>query len=393
LSSRLTDEAYARAALTYLAEPTDRWLGQLIRVSSATAALDAIRTGSVPSGAGLPRGKGREAMRAAMERWRTRLPELPAPEEVTALRQSGIRLVCPGDPEWPGQLADLGDDQPYALWLRGNADLRFSCLRSVAIVGARAATAYGSYVATEFAASVAARGLAVVSGGAFGVDAAAHRGALGADGVTVAVLACGLDMAYPAAHAELFDAIAAQGVLVSEWPPGRHVSRLRFLVRNRVIAALATGTLVVEAGQRSGAVNTARHARDLSRRLMAVPGPVTSELSAGCHQIIREWQGMLVTSAAEVIEHVSPIGDPLAAEPGTVIRQVSRPAPPVFPRDLLDLESARVLDAMPRGGGLGTVRVAQRAGLAPGATATLLGKLATGGFVERCDDGWRLRRS
>jgi DNA processing protein len=306
--------------------------------------------------------------------------------------------VCPGDPEWPGQLADLGDDQPYALWLRGNADLRFSCLRSVAIVGSRAATAYGSYVAAEFAASVAARGLAVVSGGAFGVDAAAHRGALAADGVTVAVLACGVNVPYPTAHAELFDAIAAQGVLVSEWPPDRHVSRLRFLVRNRMIAALATGALVVEAGQRSGAVNTARYARDLRRRLMAVPGPITSDLSAGCHQVIREWQATLVTSAAEVIEHLSPVGEPVpgppsAADPGTAARSPAlRQAPLVLPRDLLDLESARVLDAMPRRGGMGTVRVAQRAGLAPATTATLLGQLATGGFVERCDDGWRLRR-
>ncbi len=248
-------------------------------------------------------------------------------------------------------------------------------------------------MAAEIAASVAARGLAVVSGGAFGVDAAAHRGALGADGVTIAVLACGVDVPYPAAHTELFDAIAAQGVLVSEWPPGRHVSRLRFLVRNRVIAALATGTLVVEASQRSGAVNTARHARDLRRRLMAVPGPVTSDLSAGCHQVIREWQGTLVTSAAEVVEHLAPVGEPAGRRPGTVVQLAGRrQAPPAFPRDLLDLESARVLDAMPRRGGIGTVRVAQRAGLAPAATATLLGKLATGGFVERCDDGWRLRR-
>jgi DNA processing protein len=141
---------------------------------------------------------------------------------------------------------------------------------------------------------------------------------------------------------------------------------------------------VVEAGQRSGAVNTARYARDLRRRLMAVPGPVTSDLSAGCHQIVREWQGTLVTSAAEVIEHLSPVGAAGAA--------VQPPGRQALPRDLLDLESARVLDAMPRRGGVGTVRVAQRAGLAPAATATLLGQLATGGFVERCDDGWRLRR-
>jgi DNA processing protein len=404
LNETLTDEAYARAALTYLAEPADRWLAQLIRVSSAAGALDAIKSYRAPAG-GPSRTKAGMAMMAAMERWQTRLSELPAPEDVLAFRESGIRLITPDDPEWPGQLADLGADQPYALWLRGNADLRFNCLRSVAVVGSRAATAYGAYVAAEFSASVAARGLAVVSGGAFGVDAAAHRGALGADGVTVAVLACGVDMPYPAAHAELFDAIAAQGVVVSEWPPGRHVSRLRFLVRNRVIAALASGTVVVEAAARSGALNTARHARDLNRRLMAVPGPITSDLSAGCHQIVREWQGTLVTSAAEVIEYLSPVSAPPTAETAapplaeTAQRAKAgkpparRQAPSVLPRDLLDLDSARVLDALPRRGGMGTVRLAQRAGLAPATTATLLGQLATGGFVERCDDGWRLRRA
>ncbi len=407
MKGNLTDEKYARAALTYLAEPADRWLAQLVREHGAAGALQAIKAygAAAANGSGPLTGKA-NAMKAAMERWQVRLPELPRPDQVLAFRESGIRLIVPGDPEWPGQLADLGDDQPYALWLRGNADLRFSCLRSVAIVGSRAATAYGSYVAAEFAGSVAARGWAVVSGGAFGVDAAAHRAALGADGVTVAVLACGVDVPYPSAHAELFDAIAAQGVLVSEWPPGRHVSRLRFLVRNRVIAALATGTLVVEAGQRSGALNTARHARDLRRRLMAVPGPVTSDLSAGCHHIIREWQGVLVTSAAEVTEHLSPVGEMSFAEPATYAGRAAGPdvpaagarlaggrqAPPVIPRDLLDLESATVLDAMPSRGGLGTLRVAQRAGLAPAATATCLGRLATAGFVERCDDGWRLRR-
>ena len=397
MTEKLTDEAYARAALTYLAEPADRWLGRLLRLHGAAATLDAIKADCLP-GEHATKPAAHGAMKAAMERWQVRLAGLPAPEEVLAFRESGIRVITPDDPEWPGQLDDLGDDQPYALWLRGNADLRFSCLRSLAVVGSRAATAYGSYVAAEFAASLASRGLAVVSGGAFGVDAAAHRGALGADGVTVAVLACGVDVPYPTAHAELFDAITAQGVLASEWPPGQHVSRLRFLVRNRVIAALATGTLVVEAAQRSGALNTARHARDLHRRLMAVPGPVTSDLSAGCHQVIREWQGTLVTSAAEVIEHLSPVGVPLIAEAGTGAGAGAGPsgrraAPAVLPRDLLDLESARVLDAMPRRGGMGTVRVAQRAGLAPATTAALLGQLATGGFIERCDEGWRLRHS
>jgi DNA processing protein len=384
VTENLTDDAYARAALTYLAEPADRWLGQLIEAHGAVAALDAIRTGRLPPFDHLPVARQRQAREAALERWRTRLPELPTREQVLAFRESGIRLVSPGDAEWPGQLADLGDERPYALWLRGQADLRFNCLRSVAVVGSRAATAYGSYVAAEFAASVAARGLAVVSGGAFGVDAAAHRGALAADGVTVAVLACGVDTAYPAAHTELFEAIAAQGVVVSEWPPGRNVTRLRFLVRNRVIAALATGTLVVEAGQRSGAVNTARHARDLHRLLMAVPGPVTSDLSAGCHDIIRDWQATLVTSASEVIAELAPVtGLPEAGAAAS--RQP-------LPRDLLDRETAEVLDALPRRGGMSTIRLAQRAGLAPVVTAGCLGQLATAGFVERCEDGWRLRR-
>jgi DNA processing protein len=403
----LDDEWYARAALTYLAEPADRYLTRLVRAHGAVGAVDAIRSGRLP-GAGTATGR---AAPQALERWRMRLDELPSADDVIALRRSGIRLICPGDPEWPGQLADLGDEQPYALWLRGNADLRFSCLRSVAIVGSRAASAYGSYVAAEFAASVATRGWAVVSGGAYGVDAAAHRGALGADGVTVAVLACGVDVPYPTAHTELLEAVAAQGVVVSEWPPGRPASRLRFLVRNRVIAALATGTLVVEAGERSGALSTARHARDLGRRLMAVPGPVTSDISAGCHRIIRDWQGTLVTSAVDVVEHLSPVGAPQALLPAPALAQSGagvsaapasaqgprrptsrRLARPALDRDDLDLESAQVLDAMPGRGGMGTTRIAQRAGMTPKTAIRCLGGLASAGFIERCEDGWRLRR-
>jgi DNA processing protein len=414
----LAEESYARAALTYLAEPADRWLNGLILLHGATRTLEAIRSGRLPDasgGAAIP-----PLMQRAMERWRVRLDELPTPDDVIAFRRSGIRLICPGDPEWPEQLADLGDEQPYALWLRGTADLRFNCLHSVAVVGSRAASAYGSYVAAEFAASVAARGWAVISGGAFGIDASAHRGALGADGVTVAVLACGVDVPYPVGHTELLEAVAAQGVIVSEWPPGRTVSRLRFLVRNRVIAALATGTLVVEAGERSGAVNTARHARDLGRRLMAVPGPVTSDQSAGCHHIIRDWQGTLVTTAAEVIEHLSPVGATLELTNAPVIGPVglvgpadpAGPAGPTSPADLarprsarrrrvrppldldaMDLETTQVLDAMPGRGGMAATRIAQRAGLPPTAVVRCLAALAASGYIERCDEGWRLSRA
>jgi DNA processing protein len=389
----LDAESYARAALTYLAEPGDVRLGALIRTRGARQVLDAIKAGDA-AGA---------AAQQAMQRWRVRLGSIPSAEEVAGFCRSGIRLIHPGDPEWPGQLADLGDAQPYALWLRGTADLRFNCLRSVAIVGSRAATAYGSYVASEVAASIAARGWTVISGGAYGVDAAAHRGALGADGVTVAVLACGVDMPYPAGHKDLLDAIAAQGVVVSEWPPGWNATRLRFLVRNRVIAALATGTLVVEAGQRSGALNSARHARDLNRRLMAVPGPITSDLSAGCHHIIREWQGVLITSATEVIEYVASLsapqearepagaGEPAGAREGRA--GTGSRAAAVLDRDELAPETAAVLDALPARGGMGPARVAVRAGLDLRTVVRCLGVLAAGGFAERCDAGWRLRRT
>jgi DNA processing protein len=415
----LTEESYARAALTYLAEPADHWLNRLISAHGATRTLEAIRSGRLPDASGdFARPQfTRRTLQRSLERWRVRLDELPTPDDVIAFRRSGIRLICPGDPEWPEQLADLGDEQPYALWLRGTADLRFNCLHAVAVVGSRAATAYGSYVAAELAASVAARGWAVVSGGAFGVDASAHRGALGADGVTVAVLACGVDVPYPVGHAELLESVAAQGVIVSEWPPGRTVSRLRFLVRNRVIAALATGTLVVEAGERSGAVNTARHARDLGRRLMAVPGPVTSDQSAGCHRIIRDWQGTLVTNAAEVIEHLSPVGAtlepthaPAVTDPADRARSAepadpAGPADPARPRsgrrrrvrpaldlDAMDLETTQLLDAMPARGGMAATRIAQRAGMVPTTAVRCLAALAASGFIERCDEGWRLSR-
>ena len=399
MTGRLDEESYARAALTYLAEPGDLQLGALVRGHGAARMLAAIEAGTVPDF--LDSGAARAAAQRAMRCWQVRLTELPSADDIAGLCRTGIRLACPGDPEWPARLDDLGAAMPYALWLRGTADLRFSCVRSVAIVGARAATAYGAYVASEFAASVASRGWAVVSGGAYGVDAAAHRGALAAEGVTVAVLACGVDVPYPAGHADLLDAIAAQGVVVSEWPPGRNATRLRFLVRNRTIAALAAGTLVVEAASRSGALNSARHARDLGRPLMAVPGPITSELSAGCHTVIREWQGMLATSAADVIEYLSPLGsaaaDPAtgsAAGPGTgPISGTATSEAALLGRDALDLKAAAVLDALPSRGGMGSLKIATRAGLDPDTVLRCLGALAAVGFAERCDQGWRLRRS
>jgi DNA processing protein len=401
MSELLDDERYARAALTYLAEPGDPWLAALVRDGGAARALAAIRAGRLQAG---PR---REAAERAMARWRLRLGGIPGPEEIAGQLARGIRLITASDAEWPDGLAELGDNQPYAIWLRGAVtDLGATCRRSVAIVGSRAATAYGSYVAAELAASVAALGWTVVSGGAYGVDGAAHRGALAARGLTVAVMACGIDRAYPAGHTELLDEVASAGAVISEWPPGQGVARLRFLVRNRVIAAITRGSLVVEAGRRSGALNTARHARDLGRPLMAVPGPVTSDLSAGCHSVIRDWQGTLVTSAEEAVEALDRIGAPTGGaprlgpsrSPDTLPFDLpaarsprDQPSPEDLARDALDHEAATVLDALPVRGGLSTSDIAARAGLEPKTVLARLAVLAVFGLAERTERGWRAR--
>lgn len=369
----------ARAALTYLAEPADKKLAALVRAVGAARAVQAITAGQVPERICHPSF----GIEEVLARWRQRLSEIPGPGQLAGFARQGIRLVCPGDPEWPSRLEEL-KDVPYALWLRGNGDLRHSCLRSVAVVGSRAATSYGSYMAAELAASLAGRGWTIVSGGAYGIDAAAHRGALGAGGGSVAVLACGVDRPYPAGHADLIDAIAADGVVVSEWPPGRNATRLRFLKRNRVMAALTTGTLVVEAGRRSGALNTGQYARELGRPLMAVPGPATSEMSAGCHHMIRNWDAALITTAAEVDEYLNPIG--AAVQQRAVAHQQ------VLPWDDLDPDMKVVLDAVPVRRGASTEDIAKRAGVDLPAAFGSLGALAAGGFVQRCPQGWRVRR-
>jgi DNA processing protein len=369
----------ARATLTCLVEPGDSLLGALLRDREPAEVVAAIRAGRLPAGT-VP-GHDRGAVTRALRRWAARAAETPAEHDLAVWHKQGIRLICPGESEWPTQLDALADASPFALWLRGTADLRYCCLNSVSVVGARAATAYGAHVSTEMAAALGNRGWTVVSGGAYGIDDSAHRGALAAEGRTIAVLACGVDWPYPAGHADLFDEIATSGALVSEWPPGRRPTRHGFLIRNRVIAALTRGTVVVEAGLRSGALSTARHARDLCRPLMAVPGPVTSAASAGCHEIIREWGAVCVTSAVQVLEQVGVVGEHLP-EPGRG---------PVLPHDALDPVTAQVLDAIPARAGAGPAVIAATAGVDLDTAIRCLGALAAGGFVDRCETGWRVR--
>ncbi|MBC6460863.1 DNA-processing protein DprA [Actinomadura sp. HBU206391] len=376
------DERFARATLCHIAEPCDRLLGRMVQRFGAVGALDAIRAGQAPPGfvSGEPESR---RLDEHMAWWRVRLPSADPEADLTVCAKLGGRMICPGEPEWPTQLDALRDRVPYALWLRGPADLRYTCLRSIAMVGARAATSYGTRVAADMSAELADLGCTVVSGGALGIDAAAHRGALAAGGTTVAVLANGVDRSYPPRNDGLLAEIAQTSLVVSEWPPGTSPTRLRFLVRNRVIAALTKGTVVVEADIRSGALNTAKFARELNRPVMAVPGPVSSVVSRGCHRWLRDGIATCVSSAAEVMDTVGRIGDDLAPEPRG----------PVLPRDELEPVTRRVLEAVPGRGAAGSAQIAVRAGVDLDTARSRLGLLSAAGFIERRGQGWRLPRA
>ncbi|GII30892.1 DNA-processing protein DprA [Planotetraspora mira] len=380
------DDRTARVALMRMAEAGDPVMGRLIAWCGPQQALEQVSRESLDPDFATKENElaERSGRRSDLARlvtaWAARYGD---PEADLALgRERGARLIVPGDSEWPTQLDDLGDARPFGLWLDGQANLRFACLRSVSIVGARAATPYGVQVAAQLGSELSIRGWTVVSGGAYGIDAAAHRGALAGGSPTVVTLACGVDECYPRAHEDLFRVVRSQGVVVSEWPPGAHPTRPRFLVRNRVIAALSRGTIVVQAAVRSGALNTATHAAGLNRHLMAVPGPITAVTSEGCHMLIRSGKAVCVTSHEEVIDLVGSIGADLAPERRG----------PVRPRDELNDETRRVLEAVPARGGAGPAVIAVAAGVDLTTAIGCLGGLAAAGFVEPVTRGWRLRR-
>jgi DNA processing protein len=216
-----------------------------------------------------------------------------------AITECGGELLIPEDPQWPACLNELAVP-PVALIVKG--DLSAMTLPSLAIVGTRNPTPYGVRLAQEFAAGFVDREWSIISGGAYGIDSAAHKGALIAEGVTVAVTASGLDSTYPAGNQRLFDEIAECGAIVTEYLPGSIARPHRFLVRNRLIAALSKGTLVVEAAFRSGSLRTARDAAELMRPVMAIPGPITATTSEGCHRLIGERSAEIVTSVADAYE-------------------------------------------------------------------------------------------
>lgn len=386
------EDRAASVALACLVEPGNRELGQLVSTLGASQALARVLAGGASASLG-----GAVTTRLSVAGVASTVSGTTAWAEdaLDAVRRLGGRIVIPGDDEWPPQLADLvriSDPEgsplerdvfpPLCLWVRGDASVRAVLDHGVAVVGARAASEYGKYAASELGYGLAERQWTVVSGGAFGIDAAAHRSALAAGGLTVAVFACGIDRPYPMAHSSLFERIAEQGLLVSEWPLGAVPYRQRFLIRNRVIAAATRGTVMVEAAGRSGSRQTLRRARSLGRAPMAVPGPITSATSVGCHAELREpGATRLVTSTAEVIEEIGQIGD-LAPLPRGATR----------PYDGLDSLSARVLEAVRRQP-LPAEELAAAAGVSGSEARRVLPSLLALGFVEVLDGGYRLTRA
>jgi DNA processing protein len=378
------EEEVARLELSLVAEPGDPRIGALVQALGAVEARRTVR-------AGLP------LLGDTGERWRHRLSDAAPRRAQTLLERSAtavgepLRWVCPGAPEWPAHLEDLAHAEPLqrlggvplGLWVRGPLDLATTVRQAVSVVGSRAATSYGVQVAGDIAAWAADRGCAVVSGAALGIDVAAHRGALAVRGPTVAVLACGVDVAYPRAHDALLRRIAADGLVVSELCPGSTPSKVRFLARNRLIAALSAGTVLVEAAHRSGALNTLNWAARLGRTTMGVPGPVTSSASSGVHQLIRDGGAQLVTGGDEVLELVAQVGEhTTTAERG-----------PETLMDLLPERAGSVLETLQPRRAWGVSTIASRAGLSVPEVMRELAALQAAGHAESTADGWRLTRA
>jgi len=365
-------ERVARVALSRLSEPGDVRLTTLVGRLGADRVYELLRDEQDVAG--------------VYTDVAARLRGLDPERELAEAATKGIRFVCPEDEEWPRDLDDLDRAEPLqerggaplGLWVKGARRLDETCRSAAAVVGSRSATTYGASVASDLAAHVAEHGVSVVSGAAFGIDQAAHRGALAVKGLTVAVLACGVDRAYPSAHRNLLDYIADTGLVVSELPPGCAPTRVRFLSRNRVIAALARGTVVVEAAVRSGALNTANWTTRLNRVLMGVPGPVTSAPSQGVHELIRIRGAALVTRGEDVLELLAPSGSFLSEVPRA----------PVLVTDRLGDRERRVLDAVPVSRPAGEDSIARTAGVGEPDVRAVVERLAGLGLVEQTSAGW-----
>jgi len=376
---------FARAAWTGVAEPGDRMAGLTLALLGAPEALRLLLDEPTPERllrrlheAGAEEVTPDEATKA-VERW---TPRVKASAAVLALRQAArvdARLLIPGDELWPAGVDDLGSHAPIALWMRGTDAAVAALPRSIALVGARAATGYGEHVTMEASAGLVDRGYAVVSGAAYGIDGMAHRAAIASEGTTIAFLAGGVDRFYPSGHDALLTRIVEDGAVLSELPCGQAPTKWRFLQRNRLIAAASRATVVIEAGWRSGSLNTAGHASFIGRPLGAVPGPVTSAASAGCHRLIREYTAICVTNAAEMAQ-LAPLAGTTSGHGGVEEAEEGGRGQTSDMTRLLDALSIRA----PRD----SADVAARAGLSLSTVRALLGQLALDGAASERERGW-----
>jgi DNA processing protein len=385
-------ERVARAALSRLMEPQDAAGLALVKAAGAVDGLK-IATGELAPGPGLEQevasllvdsgvsnpGAG---LAAALRRWAPRIPDLAPERDLATMQRLGGRMVIPGDPLWPVQLADLGLHEPLCLWWRGH-EVEFPPVkRVVALVGSRDSTSYGASVTGDFAYGLGQRGCTVVSGGAYGIDAHAHRGALAGgagDMPTIAVMAGGVDRYYPSGNEDLLRAVANQGAVIAEVPPGSAPTRYRFLQRNRIIAALAAVTVVVEARWRSGALNTAHHAESIGRAVAAVPGSIHSANSAGCHRLLRDGGAVCVTDVGEIAELAGSSGESLVEDKETAASD----------HDGLTLEDLILLDALPVRSTSSVEKLAVVAGLSPESVRAGLGRLGLLGLAVSVSGAWK----
>lgn len=373
-------ELFARAAWSAIIEPGDRVAGIAIRSLGAPRALQALidQSGADEWAALLSSEEvSEDAATHALDRWKPRVDSRAMVRVLTQAQRVGARLLGPASPSWPQGLNDLGDHAPVALWVRGSDAALAATERSIALVGARAATGYGEHVAMDASAGLVDRNFAVVSGAAYGIDGMAHRAALASNGTTVAFLAGGVDRFYPSGHDALLTRIAELGAVVAELPCGSAPTRWRFLQRNRLIAAASSATVVLEAGQRSGSLNTAHHALQVGRPLGVVPGPVTSAASAGCHRLLRETTAVCVTTPDEM----AALADP-HEENSTATASGGN-----------DAGVVRLLDALSERSPHPVSELAARTGLAIAEVQSLLGRLELEQSVAERDRGWVRRPS
>jgi DNA processing protein len=382
----------ARAALSRIFEPSDQAGMALVQAVGPREAL-AVATGTRRADAGLERAvaallseagpaAGWQGLGAAVARWLPRRSAIAPERDLEVIRRLGGGVLIPEDGDWPPALQDLGLAEPLLLWVRSASRTIPPRQRCVSLVGSRDSTDYGTAVTAAIAHGLVERGMTVISGGAYGIDASAHRAALNADGAavpTIAVMAGGLDRFYPAGNEDLLRAVADRGALLAEVPPGSSPTRYRFLQRNRLIAALSAATVVVEARWRSGALNTAHHADMLSRPVGAVPGSVYSANSAGCHRLLREGAAVCVTDANEVAELAGVAGEQLVLE-----QSGDRAA-----HDGLSIDDMLLFDALPVVAMAPPEKLTSVAGLSLKSVLAGLGRLELMGLAERSGDRWR----